>query len=108
MILRRRGDLELVMAQLGTLFATEGEVDKYFQSQEDVLAAFRRANKIVLEKIAVGIDAHVRDLRVTARIVEHIQFAPEREAARLQEWARGYDDGIRTALALLKREDGDE
>src|ERR1700734_3068322 len=31
MFLRRRGDLDLVMAQLGTLFATKGNVDNYFE-----------------------------------------------------------------------------
>jgi len=43
--------------------------------------------------------------RVRSRVADHIRSAPEREAAQLKKWAIGYDDGIRTALAVLKRED---
>jgi hypothetical protein len=58
MFLRRRGDLDLVMAQLGgELFATAGEVDKYFVSASDYCS---KCNGVILKpNVNYGINPDV-------------------------------------------------
>jgi len=176
MFLRRRGDLDLVMAQLGgDLFATEGEVDSYFNlnhccdkfedgtgrvfvcdlikghvgaHEDESMEWWNEENpaiKIHPEFVSGKSWPIERDVEEEKRIIDetiswwqkrctpelihrrlvarnpkmdgeslrkiqesmesHIRSAPEREAAQLRQWAVGYDDGIRTALAILKRDE---
>ena len=104
MILRQRGDLDLVMAQLGTLFATEGEVDKCFEyarsTMHELQCEFCGKTFGVAGNCSGtpgGYDEfacldcwanYLRTDRVTRSVEDHIRSAPEREAAALREWAR--------------------
>jgi hypothetical protein len=184
-ILRRRGDYANVMRELGTLFAREGEVDKYFQhktytpqvvsiskddlkshgwpdnpTKEQFISYLDReifeANvhihchealryfgffldwKFVdgewkyevwpLEKektnLAPVSEAELLDLtnsfglvraeypgklidtdRVKNRVLIHLRFAEEREAAALLLWASGYCDGLDRALRISRNKE---
>jgi len=170
MFLRRRGDLDLVMAQLGgELFAGRGDVDKYFitevhpavdklgpivkldngklfqvypeiaehmrlevgevfnppnewgrprsdettdewykrvtesvpmlEEERQIIEKQRTAEKVMDQFRTASLD------RVKNRILIHLRFAPEREAAALLKWASGYCDGLDRALRIARREE---
>jgi len=111
------------MAQLGTLFATEGEVDKYFQHKtytphafsisKDDLRSHGFPENPTKEQFVSYLDREIAmannyliDLnRVRSRVADHIRSAPEREATALQRWASGYCDGLDKALRIARHED---
>jgi hypothetical protein len=113
-LLRRRGDLDLVMAQLGTLFATRGDVDKYFIPKHDnfELVASPEMDEFLTAAWKWFKDpTQPRPLlpgwegRVSGRIALHMRSAPEREAAALQRWASGYCDGLDRALRIARHKE---
>lgn len=92
------------MREIGTLFATEGEVDKYFPFERNLspeakerifMLEFKACSNLppeFYEEVRVAEEARQRRIaeqqktstRVTQSVVEHIQSAPEREFTALR------------------------
>ena len=119
MLLRRRGDLELVMAQLGgELFAIGGDVDQYFPDEDEQKQPYlvwdQGTNAIPLGSVnellrgigsqPAGPERVIDTDRVKNRIQIHLRFAAEREASELLRWSYGYTDGLERALRTHKQE----
>lgn len=116
MILRRRGDLDLVMAQLGgELFATRGNVENFFGEtlkitpEQELMQ--RQRNTIIngrLDALPFLVPRRVIDVeQIKAGVVDHIRSAPEREAAALRNWAKpgsiiNFNTAETQALAMWK------
>ena len=114
MLLRRRGDLDLVMAQLGgELFATRGNVDNFFGEPLKITpeeeAMQRQRNALInarLDVLPFLVPPRVIDTdRIKNRILIHLRDAAEREHSALLKWASGYCDGLDRALRIARRKD---
>ena len=85
MILRRRDDLARVMRELGgQLFATEGQVDRYFgRGIGDDAIKVQKAWNLQFDVLRDA--THVaRDYEIKRAIEQHIRWGPAREAEALR------------------------
>jgi len=92
-ILRRRGDYARVLRELGgALFATEGQVDRYFNHANEkckkIYEQYRAGLALVPDVDFLNMEWFKNydvDLeRVKSRVVEHVRTAPDREREALR------------------------